>query len=82
MQVLSYLLRVLIHTGHPMTQEQEAMRGFIIKHSRGVITSKDSIFFWYNKKLIDHNLKVSDFLKFSFKDIEKDGWLHLKVTTQ
>jgi hypothetical protein len=58
------------------------MRGYIIKHSKGVITSKDSIFFWYNKKLMDHNSTVKDFLKFSFKDSEKDGWLHLKVTTQ
>lgn len=65
-----------------MTQEQEMMRGYIIKHSKGVITSKDSIFFWYNKKLIDQNLTVKDFLKYAFKDHEKDGWLHLKVTTQ
>lgn len=58
------------------------MRGYIIKHCKGIITSKDSMFFWYNKKLVDQNLSVKDFLKFSYKDNEKDGWLHMKVTTQ
>lgn len=58
------------------------IRSYVIKHSKGVITSKDAIFFWYNKKLVDQGLTVKDFLKYSFKDSEKDGWLHLKVTTQ
>jgi hypothetical protein len=58
------------------------MRGYIIKHSKGAITSKDAIFFWYNKKLMDQNSTVKDFLKYAYKDAEKDGWLHLKVTTQ
>jgi|JI9StandDraft_1071089.scaffolds.fasta_scaffold798489_1 hypothetical protein len=58
------------------------MRGYIIKHSKGIITSKDSIFFWHNKKMLDQGSIVKDFLKYSFKDTEKDGWLHLKVTTQ
>lgn len=58
------------------------MREIVIKHSKGVITSKDSMFFWYNKKLVDQNLSVKDFLKYAYKDNEKDGWLHLKVTTQ
>jgi hypothetical protein len=65
-----------------MSQELNMLRGFIIKHSKGAITSKDSIFFWYNKKLIDQNLSVKDFLKLSFKDYENDGWLHLRVNTQ
>lgn len=58
------------------------MREIVIKYSKGAITSKDSMFFWYNKKLVDQNLTVKDFLKYSYKDIENDGWLHLKVTTQ
>lgn len=65
-----------------MSEEQEKMRGYIIKHSHGTITAKDSIFFWYNKKFVDQVLTVKEFLKFNFKDGEKDGWLHLKVTTQ
>jgi hypothetical protein len=27
-------------------------------------------------------LTVRDFLKHAYKDHEKDGWLHLKATTQ
>ncbi len=32
--------------------------------------------------MLDQGSIVKDFLKYSFKDTEKDGWLHLKVTTQ
>ena len=65
-----------------MGQEQEIMRSFIIRHSQGVITSKDLITFWYNKKLIDQNQLVKDFLNYSFKDFQADSWVHIKVTTQ
>ena len=51
-----------------MSEEQEKMRGYIIKHSHGMITAKDSIFFWYNKKFVDQVLTVKEFLKFNFKD--------------
>ena len=58
------------------------MRSFITKHSQGVITSKELISFWYNKKLIEPQILVKDFLLKHFKDTENDGWLHIKVTTQ
>jgi hypothetical protein len=77
-----YKFRYLIRIDSSMIQEQDRMRAFIIQYSQGIITAKDSIFFWYNKKFIDSNLRVKDFLKYNFKDLENDGWLHLKVTTQ
>ena len=58
------------------------MRSFILKHCQGVITSKDLITFWHNKKLIEQQLVVKDFLGKNYKDMESDGWLHIKVTTQ
>jgi hypothetical protein len=65
-----------------MGQEQEIMRSYIIKHSQGVITPKELISFWYNRKLIDQQKIVKDFLKYEFKDTKGDGWLHIDVTTQ
>jgi hypothetical protein len=58
------------------------MRGIIIKNSYGNINSTTTLFFWYNHQLIDPNKTVREFLKTSFNDQLKDGWLHLKVTTQ
>jgi hypothetical protein len=58
------------------------LRGYIIRLSQGIITSKDLITFWYNKKLIDQNKIVKDFLKYEFKDTKNDGWLHIDATTQ
>jgi hypothetical protein len=46
------------------------------------LTAKDSLFFWYNNNLLNRDMLVKDFLKSEFKDHEKDGWLHLFVTTQ
>lgn len=74
--------RFLINTNTTMREQQEFLRTRIIQHSHGGLTSKDSIFFWYNKKHLDPKVLVKDFLKFEFKDNEKDGWLHLFVTTQ
>jgi len=58
------------------------MRSFILKHSQGVITPKDLVTFWHNRKLIEQQLLVKDFLLKNYKDLEEDGWLHIKVTTQ
>jgi hypothetical protein len=58
------------------------MRSFILRHSQGVMTSKDLITFWHNRKLIEQQLLVKDFLTKNYKDLEEDGWLHIKVTTQ
>jgi hypothetical protein len=65
-----------------MAQEQEIMRGFILRHCQGVLTAKDLITFWHNKRLIEQQLLVKDFLHKNYKDLEDDGWLHIKVTTQ
>ncbi len=32
--------------------------------------------------MLNGNLKVSDFLDKSFKDIEKDGWVHIQYGKQ
>ena len=58
------------------------LRTFIIRHSQNVITSKDLITFWYNRKLIEPHELVKNFLLKNYKDTEQDGWLHIKVTTQ
>ena len=65
-----------------MNLQQEMMRSFITKHSQGVITPKEHISFWSNRRLIEGNILVKDFLVKNFKDTEGDGWLHIKVTTQ
>lgn len=58
------------------------MRSFVLRHSQGIITSKDLITFWHNRKLIEQQLLVKDFLLKNYKDLEEDGWLHIKITTQ
>lgn len=58
------------------------MRSFIIRHSQGVVTSKELISFWHNRKLMDQHKLVKDFLKYEWKDTNNDGWLHIDVTTQ
>lgn len=65
-----------------MREQQERLRELIIKHVQDQLTAKDSLFFWYNNNLLKGDLLVKDFLKSEFKDSEKDGWLHLFVTTQ
>jgi hypothetical protein len=57
------------------------MRSFILRYCQGVLTAKENISFWHNKKLIEPHLTVKDFLAKNYKDLENDGWLHLKVTT-
>lgn len=65
-----------------MNQGLATLREYILKHSKGAISPKDSIFFWFNKQLVDPTPLIRDFLKYKFTDSEKDGWMHLKVTTQ
>jgi hypothetical protein len=46
------------------------------------LSESESLFFGHNRKLINGNIKVKDFMDKEFKNSEKDGWLHLEYGKQ
>lgn len=65
-----------------MYGELNSIRMFIQKNSGKVHNESEGLFFSYNRKLLGQNLKVSEFLGKDFKDLEKDGWVHIQYGKQ
>jgi hypothetical protein len=64
-----------------MFAELNALRAHIIKNSQGKLNAQEGLFFAYNRKLINSNMKADAFAN-ECKDIEKDGWIHIVYDKQ
>ena len=51
-----------------MVGELNALRSHIIKNSQGKINAQEGMFFSYNKKLLNSNFKVADFMAKWYND--------------
>ena len=60
-----------------MHGEITALRSYIIKNSHGKLNAEDGLFFSYEKKMLNSNFKVSEFITKWYNDSEKDGWVHI-----
>lgn len=60
--------------------ELNALKGHILKNR--TLSESESIFFGYNRKMLNGNVKVEDFYKKEFKDTQKDGWMHIEYGKQ
>ena len=58
------------------------IRMYIQKNSGKLHSESEGLFFSYNRKLMSGNVKVSDFMGKDFKDLEKDGWVHIQYGKQ
>ena len=65
-----------------MFGELNALRTHIIKNSQGKLNAQEGMFFSYNRKLLNSNIKVGDFMAKWFNDSEKDGWVHVMYDKQ
>ena len=69
--------KFLLSKDHEMIGELNALRTHIIKNSQGKLNPQEALFFSYDRKLVSSNFKVKDFVEKTFKDSEKDGWVHI-----
>ena len=65
-----------------MYGELNSIRVVIQKNSGKAYNESEGLFFSYNRKLLGQNLKVSEFLARDFKDLDKDGWVHIQYGKQ
>jgi hypothetical protein len=66
-----------LHEDKQIYGELDLLRKHILRNS-GKLNADEAIFFYYNYKMLNGNLKVSEFMSKNFKDEKKDGWLHIQ----
>lgn len=58
------------------------IKHYILKNRNKDLSESEALFFGHNRKLLNGNIKVGDFVNKDFKDVEKDGWVHLEYGKQ